>query len=1593
MKEKLKLLIETEIIQFLNSSVLEKYTSLLYMKEVIQNEDYYYDEHDLEEAGLSHLINEDDSSVLADYSDEMISFYLDKLDSLEYEVTEKFKVFAKKLEDKIIRLFDNPRYEISVYTEKSYTRSRYLNISILDQDEGIDFYMEIRFSDHPDKHFYGNRITLPYNASNTEVNNAISNLMEQYDIKQNELPEEYNKRMGFGGYVISGLTGLGIGYFAGKTAGISKGYKEAAKMMKDGGSVDLWRADYYTKDGNHIAHHAELPSNDESLAWREFEEFGHVKKDGDYIEWSKVMGTGGAVDYKEGGYAPLNSVDVIFQNPEYNYTTSVASTVTEESAREYFVGKRLNVGTYPEENLQEVIDINFYQGGKDSLLQKGIENQYQAKTVKQVWELWTEEQREHFLSDHYPHFDGEFSDRIDYKDYSWYDLPDKVKYVVSMHVREGQYKDGGAIDYGNGGSVYAFLEQTTNGIPFEENITSSHGAAFILYPQSNHTKEDIDQAKRELRDQRDVVSIRIADEDDQDYLYKSEVFRDPRTRKLKWYQIDQDDKLIRNERKAGTTPEEFVTKHVLPNVKKTEAAFKKQYGKSIYRMEDGGEADNPYRDTYWMLGRLQADNEYFLGWGYGNEKRLWAGSVSAQIDEMKRLFNSLPEDKKPEWLSMKDIEEYEVKMKNYDAKSVYEGEKDFADGGIPFGIYVPEIAHYTGLMQTSVADFISKHDINDQALAEHLRKGDLSHRMDFATAVSGKQDSQYVDFFVREFSNRHQSDVDYYNGGHIQKHRNIWIPKMTKHNLERLLSKSELTDDDKEDLLDFKYFIENQKSAAYEKGLMDAILVSQKGDHVLIPKNKFWITNINYRTKDFKSQYWVKQENNVESPDYYYGGDIQASSIKEQDILLDTDDEQWEVIKTDNAGAILQSKTDGEVLFLTWAELLPNTKEVIGEDGSIDYDRYFSASDIDEDGRMDSRNYPDILRNSGFKNSDNVNEFSIDTANNGRHVAVIGVKGVSITHYSPKHGRDMGTVTLNNARELVQYLDENRLFAWGGKTQKPTHQSDSDHYSFDMGGDVPRHEVIREQVRMKLVESIGLDQAITEINTTYILHPTRLIEQAVNADLLHIDEIDSKVVNSAIEESANIEETYTGSDEGIGSSDMAFFMRSFLNGAGLKTEFVGDSLQRLDEDGKVITIMNELPSSTVFKDGGFVPIGTSFKVGKTKYQVFGITGGDKPYKAYKNPDLVGKHIRHEGIEHFTLDEIREYTKSNLPHHAHLADGGDIEQLQTAHDQLIQHLELRGEQKGDRGHPRELEISKAWMNELLNQSKTNPEIAKEYYTWLKQGSTLRLRGLLEHVTYATSNLDKMQNSLAYHNAFAFMDSNRDINKPENPYLYDGGEVQQLGLSQIPTYTGDIDSENWYTPTDTTQMDAWVDENLTKVPDDPYITDNMKIKFLKGLYYRHNKMAAFSPAYKSIFGLGGVIIGGALGFASGYFVGKTRTAGKTKFRVEAQLTVDGSTEYINLSYPSFSDATEKFDQLKNSKKLNAVEFIQNNPDIKRGIRSDLKSKGLKGKELKEAFEKEFDKVLDEVKGRKYSVNKIWLHFDRGNKSEEIEHIDLS
>lgn len=74
--------------------------------------------------------------------------------------------------------------------------------------------------------------------------------------------------------------------------------------------------------------------------------------------------------------------------------------------------------------------------------------------------------------------------------------------------------------------------------------------------------------------------------------------------------------------------------------------------------------ERPAADSFklMLLDRMKQDCNFYLGNGNRLKKYLWAGDEAEHIANMKALRNSFPEDEKPEWLTMEQIEAYEKEM-------------------------------------------------------------------------------------------------------------------------------------------------------------------------------------------------------------------------------------------------------------------------------------------------------------------------------------------------------------------------------------------------------------------------------------------------------------------------------------------------------------------------------------------------------------------------------------------------------------------------------------------------------------------------------------------------------------------------------------------------------------------------------------------------------------------------------------------------------------------------------------------------------------------------------------------------------------------
>lgn len=106
---------------------------------------------------------------------------------------------------------------------------------------------------------------------------------------------------------------------------------------------------------------------------------------------------------------------------------------------------------------------------------------------------------------------------------------------------------------------------------------------------------------------------------------------------------------------------------LMMNLKNTDSAYPRPY--SDTEMESVDESlpvdrwqmeEKSYR--YQLLGRLKSDCEYYLGNGNRFAGHLWALGEKDQLETMKALWLSFPEEEKPGWLTWEHILAFQKEM-------------------------------------------------------------------------------------------------------------------------------------------------------------------------------------------------------------------------------------------------------------------------------------------------------------------------------------------------------------------------------------------------------------------------------------------------------------------------------------------------------------------------------------------------------------------------------------------------------------------------------------------------------------------------------------------------------------------------------------------------------------------------------------------------------------------------------------------------------------------------------------------------------------------------------------------------------------------
>ena len=165
-----------------------------------------------------------------------------------------------------------------------------------------------------------------------------------------------------------------------------------------------------------------------------------------------------------------------------------------------------------------------------------------------------------------------------------------------------------------------------------------------------------------------------------------------------------------------------------------------------------------------MLSRLQSDCKYVLGAAEGNTRHLWVkNDIKTHCALMRELYNSLP--KKPDWVSLEDIDNYEKEMLNYASSRSEDKYDDLKEGHNQEDIFknyynkpalpAPGEEELYGYDLSEVCDNVEKYfglknkrEALNKIVEEHLDKKVIDEVMKYSNLKEDNTTSSYID--IRE---------------------------------------------------------------------------------------------------------------------------------------------------------------------------------------------------------------------------------------------------------------------------------------------------------------------------------------------------------------------------------------------------------------------------------------------------------------------------------------------------------------------------------------------------------------------------------------------------------------------------------------------------------------------------------------------------------------------------------------------------------------------------------------------------------------------------------------------------------------------------
>lgn len=207
------------------------------------------------------------------------------------------------------------------------------------------------------------------------------------------------------------------------------------------------------------------------------------------------------------------------------------------------------------------------------------------------------------------------------------------------------------------------LQEDTVKFTLNTNLNESNIDKYNTIPEIKDRLREINKQLAYIR-RRDSVSLSIGTEQEQEELHSEKAKLNGRLRKLRNNAVDMDKMTPEQQKEFKQRLKDLdLLDDDESNLQSAIQSYRNHYIQEFENYTKKEENNTNLEYNYMLLDRLKSDCEYFLGYGNGSERHLWAGNIDDQIAKMKELYNSFTDDQKPEWITMEDINNYEKEMK------------------------------------------------------------------------------------------------------------------------------------------------------------------------------------------------------------------------------------------------------------------------------------------------------------------------------------------------------------------------------------------------------------------------------------------------------------------------------------------------------------------------------------------------------------------------------------------------------------------------------------------------------------------------------------------------------------------------------------------------------------------------------------------------------------------------------------------------------------------------------------------------------------------------------------------------------------------